>query len=90
MGSDPAEGLGGLYISATDGFVEHAELVSDTHLACRIDAAVTDATTSLYSRTRPVKVTVNGRPETAWTYDESQKILAIQTSGLASIDVFLK
>src|ERR1035441_2461057 len=37
MGSSPEEGLGGLYIGSSDGFVQSAELVSATHLKCTIE-----------------------------------------------------
>jgi hypothetical protein len=88
MGSDPLLGLGSLYISSTDGFVQSAELVSDSRLKCVIEAAVTDATTQVYSRTKPVKVTVNGREDNTWDYDDTNKIVTVYTTGVAEIDIF--
>ncbi len=88
MGSDPALGLGNLYISSTDGFVQSAELISDVRLKCVIEAAITDATTQVYSRTKPIKVLVNGKEDKSWDYDGANKIAAIHTTGDAIIDVF--
>jgi len=87
MGSDPAQGLGNLYISSSDGFVLNAELASASNLKCTIESAVTDATTKIYSRTKPVKVIVNGREDNKWGYDEEMKTLTIQSTGTAEIEV---
>ncbi len=88
MGSDPAEGLGSLYIGSCDGFVQSAELVSDARLTCVVEAAVTDATTQIYSRTKPEKVLVNGKNDESWDYDDADKIVTVRTTGVAKIDVF--
>jgi len=87
MGSEPAEGLGSLYISSSDGFVLNAELVSASHLKCTIDSPVAEATTKIYSRTKPVKVIVNGQEDNKWGYDEAKKTLTIQSMGTAEIEV---
>jgi len=88
MGSDPALGLGNLYISSTDGFVQSAALVSDSRLTCVIEAAVIDATTKIYNRTKPAKVLVNGKEDESWDYDGVNKVITIHTTGVAEIDVF--
>lgn len=88
MTSDPSLKLGSLYISSTDGFVQSVELVSDSRLKCVIEAAIIDATTKIYSKTKPVKVLVNGEKDKTWTYDEAKKTVTIQTAGTASIAVF--
>lgn len=88
MDSDPSLGLGSLYIGSTDGFVRSAELVSDSRLTCVVEAAATDATTKIYSRTRPVNVLVNGKKDESWDYDDADKIATIRTSGATKIDVF--
>jgi len=90
MGSDPTEGLGPLYISSSDGFVRSAELVSDSRLKCVIEAAVTEATTQIYSRMKPAKVLVNGKEAESWHYDDTNRTATIHTGGIAEIDVFLK
>jgi hypothetical protein len=89
MGSDPSRGLGDLYVAATDGFVLDADLISNSHLKCIIEPAVTEATTKIFSRTKPAKITVNGREDDhVWNYDESSKIITIHSSGRATIEVF--
>jgi hypothetical protein len=88
MGSDRSGGLGSLYVSSSDGFVRSAELVSASHLKCTIEAAVTDATTEIYSRTKPVRVLVNGRQDGTWSYDEAKKTVSIQSAGTAAMEVF--
>jgi len=87
MGSDPAEGLGGLYIASSDGFVLNAEMVSASHLRCTIESAITDSTTKIYSWTKPVKVTVNGRQDDNWDYDETNRTVTVQSTGTAAIEV---
>lgn len=87
MGSDPARGLGSLYVSSSDGFVRKAELISASHLKCTIEAAVAEATTKIYSRTKPVRVIVNGREDNKWGYDEATKTVTIQTVDTAVIEV---
>lgn len=88
MGSDPAGGLGSLYLSSSDGFVRSAELVSASHLKCTIEAAVADATTKIYSRTKPVQVLMNDSQDSTWGYDELKKTVSIQSAGTACIEVF--
>ncbi len=90
MGSDSTEGLGDLYISSTDGYVRSAELISSSHLRCTIDAAVQDATTKVFSRTRPLRVAVNGRVTDAWMYAEGEKTVTIQTTGTAVVEAFTR
>jgi len=87
MGSDPARGLGSLYISSSDGFILNAELASASGLKCTVESAASDATTKIYSRTKPVKVKVNDREDNNWGYDEATNTLAIQSTGTASIEV---
>ena len=89
MSSDRTAGLGNLYLSSSDGFVRSAELVSASHLKCTIEAAVTDAATKIYSRTKPVQILVNGRPDSTWGYDEANKTVSIQSAGTATIEVVL-
>jgi putative alpha-1,2-mannosidase len=88
MGSDRTSGLGDLYLSSSDGFVRGAELVSPSHLTCTIEAAVTEATTKIYCRTKPVRVVVNGREDSKAGYDEVQKTLTILSADTATIEVW--
>lgn len=88
MGSDHSAGLGDLYVSSSDGFIRSAELVSASHLKCTIEAAVTDATTKIYSRMKPAKVVVNGENDNTWGYDETNKTVSIHSADTASIEVF--
>jgi len=90
MGSDPMSGLGNLYISSTDGFVQDAELLQEGHLECTVAAAVKAATTKIYCHTRPDRVVINGRNVKNARYDEIQKILILQTEDTAKIKVLLK
>lgn len=90
MGSDSTGGLGKLYISSTDGYVENAEIVSPHELRCTIDASVENATTKVYSIAKPVKVVVNGIGRCDWSYDETRKITNIETTGKSVIEVFTK
>lgn len=88
MGRDPALGLGNLYVSSTDGFVRSAELLSDSRLRCVIEAAITDATTQIHSRTKPTKVGVNGQESESWDYDDTNKTVTVHTTDVAEINVF--
>jgi len=90
MSSDPAPGVGDLYIGSSDGFVLAAGLGSAFRLVCTVQAAVTDATTKIYSRTRPVKILVNDREDRDWSYDEESLTATVRTSGTAKIEVFLR
>lgn len=89
MSSDSTKGLGNLYVSSTDGYVQNVELISSTHLKCTIEAAVEKATTKIYSATRPVKVTINGKETKMWTYDEKKKTITIENNDIAEIEVLL-
>jgi predicted alpha-1,2-mannosidase len=89
MGSDPAEGLGGLYIGSSDGFVQSAELVSATHLKCTIEAPGLAATTKICASTKPAKVLVNGQEEKSPSYNAEQKTLTLRTTGTAAIEVLV-
>lgn len=88
MSSDSTKGLGDLYISSTDGYVQNAEMVSPAQLKCTIEAAIEEATTKIYSRTKPVKILINLKPSDTWNYDDETKIATIQNEGVASIEVF--
>ncbi len=90
MGSNPAEGLGTLYINSSDGFVRRADLVSDSQLKCVIEAAITDATTQIYSQTKPVKILVNGNESGSWDYDNTNRTATVYTSDIAEVEIFLK
>lgn len=90
MGSDSTHGLGKLYVSSTNGFVRDAEMVSPSELRCTIDAAVLNATTKVYSSTKPVKILVNGKENDTWNYDKTKKIVTIQTSTTADIEIVTK
>jgi putative alpha-1,2-mannosidase len=90
MGRDRAGGLGDLYVSSSDGFIRSAELISAAHLKCTIEAAVTDATTKIYSRTKPVKVLVNGKEDKTWTYDEATRTASVSSAGMAEIEIVLR
>jgi predicted alpha-1,2-mannosidase len=90
MGSDPAQGLGDLYISSTDGWVLNAELASASRLKCTIEAPITEATTKVFSRTKPVKILVNGQEDKDWNYDMAMNTTTLQTTGNAEIEVLLK
>jgi len=87
MGSDPAQGLGGLYVGSSDGFIQSAELPSPSHLDCTIEAPIGTATTKIYSRRKPSKIVVNGREDSTWSYDEANKTASIQSEGMAAIEV---
>jgi len=87
MSNDSAKGLGDLYISSSDGFVREAELVSPTHLKCTIEAAIDNATTKIYSKTKPKKVIINGKENQDCRYDERKKTLTVQSTGVTKIEV---
>ena len=88
MGSDPKAGLGALYISSSDGFVQSAELSSGSRLKCVIEAPVGVATTKIHSDKKPRKVVVNGRGDKSWNYDEAKLAVSIQTTGTSRIEVW--
>jgi putative alpha-1,2-mannosidase len=90
MSNDPKCKLGNLYISSTDGFVRKAELVSDTHLKCRIEAAINNATTKIYCGSKPIRVTMNGEMLAGLDFDQSNNMLTIQSKEVTSVEVFLK
>ncbi len=90
MGSDRAHRLGRLYLGSSDGFVRQAELVSEFHLRCVIEAAVTEAISEIYSETKPVRVMVNGQEEDSWLYDEARKTVTIPSAGTAIIEVLTR
>jgi putative alpha-1,2-mannosidase len=89
MSNDSTQGLGKLYISSSDGYMNSAELVSDSHLRCTITAAVIDATTRVYSYAKPNIVKVNGQNSKNWDYDKIRKILTFKTSGTSEIEIIL-
>jgi putative alpha-1,2-mannosidase len=87
VSSDPAEGLGGLYIGSSDGLVQNADLVSATHLKCTIEAPGLAATTKICNLTKPAKIMVNGQEDKTASYDTTRKTATIQTTGTAAIEV---
>ncbi len=87
MGSDPAQGLGNLYVSSSDGFVMDAELLSATHLKCTILSPAGEVTTRIHSAAKPVRVMANGRASRLWTYDAQRRVLAIHSTGTTTIEV---
>jgi putative alpha-1,2-mannosidase len=87
MGSDPAEGLGSLYIASTDGLVREAELASPSHLKCTIEAPGVAATTKIYSASKPARVLRDGQEDKAVSYDAMHKTVSIQSTGTAAIEV---
>jgi putative alpha-1,2-mannosidase len=89
MGSDPAQGLGDLYISSSDGFIMSAEMVSTTHLKCSIDSPAGEVTTQIHSRVKPAKVTVNGRSNHSWDYDAPSRNVTIHSQGKAALEVWV-
>lgn len=90
MTNDSTKRLGNLYVSSTDGYVENAELVSPNHLRFTIDAVVEQATTKIYSLTKPNKIMVNGNVFNSWKYDKINKIVTITSKYKSVIDVFQK
>jgi predicted alpha-1,2-mannosidase len=89
MGSDPSRGLGDLYVASSDGFVLDAELISVSHLKCVIESPAGEATTKIHSKTRPVKVIINGQQSGDWNYDEASQALAIQSADKTTIEVLM-
>ena len=89
MSDQPGEGLGDLFIGSSDGFVRQAKLVSAAHLRAAVEAGATEATSKIFCRTRPVRVTVNGQDDHG-AYDETQHTLTTRTTGTATIEVFLR
>ncbi len=89
MSSNSTQGLGKLYIGSSDGYVVNAELVSGSHLKCTITAAVTEATTKIYSHTKPGSVLVNGQSSKNWYYDKIKKILTVKTTDTAEVEIIL-
>jgi len=87
MSSDPAEGLGGLYIGSSDGFVQSAELVSATHLKCTIEAPGVAATTKICGTIKPAKILVNGQDDKTASYDPAHKTVTIRSTGTATVEV---
>ncbi len=90
MGSDPAQGLGELYIASTDGFLSKAELLSETRLQFVVEPGARDAITRIYCQTKPAKVLVNGVPDTRCSYDESTKTVTVQSADRAAMEVLLR
>ncbi len=90
MGSDPAQGLGSLFIGSSDGLILDAELVSPSRLKCVVEAGATDATTRIYSRTKPAKVVVNGTEDNTWSYDEAKQTIRVHSAGTAAMEVWLR
>jgi hypothetical protein len=90
MGDDPAQGLGDLYVGSADGLIRSAELVSASHLKYSIEAAATDATAKVHSRTRPVKVMVNGQEDKNWAYDAAERTATVRSAGTAAVEVWSK
>ena len=87
---DPSAGLGDLYIGSSDGFILKADLVSDTRLKFTVEAAVVDATTRIHSRTQPAQVLVNGQESKDWDYDATKQVLAMPTTGTATVEIGLR
>ncbi len=87
LGSDPAEGLGSLYIASTDGLVQNAELLSAKHLRCTIEAPGFAATTKICSATKPAKILVNGQEDEAASYDATRKTVTIRNTATATVEV---
>ncbi len=88
MGTDPAAGLGSIYVAATDGFVLDAERISPSHLKCIIQSPLGKSTTRIYSQTRPEKILLNGWPDNNWSYNEANRSVLLQTTGTTTIEVF--
>lgn len=90
MGSDLTQGLGPLYVSSSDGWVLDAELSSDSHLKCTVEAPVLEATTKICSRTRPVKVMINGQEYQDWGYNATEHTTTVRIADKAQIEVLLE
>ncbi len=87
MGSDPRHGLGDLYVLSTDGYVQNAELAARSTLKCTVEAAGWEATTKIHSRSKPLKVLINGKSDPGWIYDEAKETLSLMTAGTATLEV---
>jgi predicted alpha-1,2-mannosidase len=90
MGNHPAQGLGDLYVGSADGLIRNAELVSASHLKYTIEATTTEATTKVHSRTKPLKVRVNGLEDRDWSYDATAKTATVRSTGTAAVEVWSK
>jgi predicted alpha-1,2-mannosidase len=90
MGSDPAQGLGPLYLGSSDGWVLDAALVSALHLKCTVEAPVSGATSKIFCATKPTKVLVDGREAAKWAYDAAGKTATVFTTGTAAIEVSME
>jgi predicted alpha-1,2-mannosidase len=90
MCSDPTVGLGDLYIGSSDGFILSAGLEGKDRLKFVVEAGATEATTKIFSRTKPARVLVNSQPDSSCDYDEASRTTTITTAGKASIEVSLK
>ncbi len=88
MSSDSTASLGNIYISSSDGYIESAELVSDSHLKCTIEAALKYATSKIYCSKKPVKILINGHQIENLYYNDKDKIVSIQSKGTSIIEVF--
>lgn len=88
MASDPAQGLGDCYIASTDGFLLTAELVSSSQLRFNVQAAADEATTRVYCRTRPARITKDGRTIRDWQYDTASRVAILHSTGTAEITVW--
>jgi putative alpha-1,2-mannosidase len=88
MSSDSTVSLGNLYISSSDGYVEAAELISDSHLKCTIEAAVEYAATKFYCYNKPLKILINGQQLENLNYNDKDKIATVQNKGTSTIEVF--
>ncbi len=89
MTSDSTVRLGNIYLSSTDGYVESAELISEKHLKCVIEAAVDNATSEFYCDTRPARVLVNGKLSKKWGFNSILKTVTIQSSGKTTIEIVM-
>ncbi len=90
MSNDSTVRLGDLYISSSDGYIESAEMLTDSHLRCKIEAAVKSATTKFYSTKKPNKILINGTQIDNINYDQKEGITTIQNDDAAIIDVIIK
>jgi hypothetical protein len=54
-----------------------------------IESPVRKATTKIHSKTKPVKVFVNGQQSGDWNYDGANKALTIQSADKTTIEVLM-
>ncbi len=87
MGSDPAQGLGACFIASTDGFLIKAELAAGSQLRFSVQAAAGEATTRVFSATKPAQITVNGQASRAWDYDRASRAAVLHTTGTSEVVV---